>query len=222
MKYNNIKIPTYIFGIAVIVVIIIFYVLPQGLIDRYSGLLLVLVTMFYAYFTYLLLITTKTNIPKPCIDAQFILKNKLEPEFIERYGPYLREDDRFKRVEKEAQESGFNKDLVFLKVKNLGTAMALDVILNIEYEFSNGGNYNFRKNPLKLGNIEKDGNENIKLVEVYESPDSQDSFNLKKCILNFHDITSKQEGEASKESDIFSDLQSSIDEGVTINFSKKK
>ncbi len=222
MKYNNIKISTCIFVIAVITVIIIFCVLSKESIDRYSGLLLVLVTMFYAYFTYLLLITTKTNITKPFIDTQVILKSKLEPEFIEKYGVYLREDDRFKRIEKEAQDVSFNKDLVFIKVKNMGTAIALDVILDIEYEFSNGGIYNIRNNPLKLGNIEKDRNENIKLVEVYENPHPEDFFNLKKCILNFHDITSKQEGGAVKKNDIFSDLQSYIDGGVTINFSKKK
>ncbi len=223
MKFDNKKRITCIFILALILTIVLNFTVPENQLPKYTNLILVLVTMFYAYFTFLMLIISKTYRPLPYIDAEFIITNKLTPEFIEKYGIFLREDDRFKIIENEAKNPGFNKNIVFLKVTNIGSGVALDVVFRIKYQFNNIADYRDLERPLTFGNIEKEGGYSIKLVDVYNNPNSDtDYFKLGKCILEFNDICNKQSEEGGYKTDLLQEIKAIIEEGVSINFSREK
>lgn len=222
MKFENKKIVTIFFFVGLALVISLYFFLPEDQLSQYTSLALVIITMLYAYFTYLILIISKTSGPLPYIDAEFIVTDKLTQEFINKYGVFLREDDRFKRVEDEAKASGFNKNLVFLKATNIGSGVALDVIFDIRYQFNNVTDFRKIDIQLTFGNIGKEGGYNIKLVDIYNNPRQTDYFKLEKCTLELNDISNKQSGEGSYRTDFFQEVKPLIEEGVSINFSKEK
>lgn len=179
-----------------------FGIIFNDLYNKYSGLALVLVTMIYVYLTFELLVSTRATRSLPIINLEFVLTDKLSPEFIEEYSSYIIKSEDFNNSLSEYTKNSelFNKQLIFIKVENIGQTNILDLGIHIKYLKDSLSTKRESSRDIEFG-ILKVGAISLALVEVYDNPSSNDSFRLLTCESHLTDGNGKNMKEAPRYQD---------------------
>lgn len=191
---------------------------------NYTELILVVVTMFYVFFTYEILMSTRESRPKPYIDIKFIGVSKLNEKFLKNRARLIRPNEKFLHLSKEynTKTESFNKNIIFVIVDNWSGVDAVDIVFHITYDKKNFGIVTSDTSMnVELGNLKK-GEKTIYIVDVYESPTQEDYFKIKDCWVKFNDVNGKWAKEKPAKED-FSNTATmeNLDSGVSIIFKPK-
>lgn len=192
----------------------------QTYFNSISNPLLVLINTLYLYLTYELLRNTQQNQPKPYIVVEYILTNKVDSEFFEKYGPYIKRTEKYAKLE-EDMKGDFKMNAVFVKVENIGETNAVNVRLEAEYEKRSYSDTATHSKTLDFGIVQK-GQTILDLVDIFESPSNADYFALKKSLVRFRNIAEQYADEKGHSEDFATTAQVKyINQEIVLGFNLK-
>lgn len=188
------------FFAAVFVVLILLYIFDTTLFQNQSGAMLVFVTLFYVFLTYELVRATQDSKLIPFIDVRFIVISKLDAAFLDRYGGIVRQTEKFRTL-KAMDQTSFNKNVVFVKIENLGEANAVDTRLEVCFDRKNLGEVTCgSRKTIEFGTLKK-GESAIDYLDEYQTPTQEDYFKVSKCTVEYKDINRKFTNDDPMEND---------------------
>lgn len=201
--WSAIKNPKIAFRIIFLLIIIflVFYGIKQNNdFKKYSELVLIVVTAVYVFLTYELLLSAREARVLPYINLEFILVDKFDSKFLDRYSSRIKKSEKFDTLQKEyiSNPDTFNKNIIFVKVENIGQTNAIDLDANVIYDKKNlGKEITGASQKTEFGTLKK-GYFALDIVEVYDNPTSNDYFRIKKCESTLTDVNSKCMKEAPR------------------------
>ncbi len=205
-----------VFGLALIILTVLNFKFP----DKYnihSNFTLVVVTIFYVFFTYEMLRITRESKNLPYINIEFFFVNNLENDFFKNNELQIRQTERFRELKKEFQSTQeLKKNILFVKAENLGTVNAVEVIFKVAYEKRNLGEVSEQKRKIEFGTM-KPADIFIDIVEDYQTPSAEDYFKIKYCTVEYNDICGKFAKEKVIKDDFSSSIAKNLDD-VSVGF----
>lgn len=166
-----------------LVSVILSAILIPTLMQANSNTILVIVTGVYVYLTYKLLQRTELNPITPHIRTTFVIVNTFESPLLTGAGVTVRNDDKIKAAK---ENSDPTKELVFLKVENVGKGTALYPKIELEYEKKDFDNSEKVNKEISLDPIKEEESVCV-LLEVYQNASKSAYFKPLKREVEYHD-----------------------------------
>jgi len=208
-----------IFAAALLILVIAGITSPKIFQQEYSGLFLVGVTLFYAYFTYEILRSTRMNRVLPHISIDYIVVSKIDSDALQDYIPYIDPTEKFIQVKKDLSlEGATSKDIIFVKLENVGDSVAIDVEFEIQYSKKNLGEEQAHQSKKISFRDLKRGQIAVGMLEVYDNPSTNDYFDIEKCLVKFNDVSRRYSKEGAMMHDFSKQVHHTRDDGVSIVF----
>ena len=191
----------------------------EELFDKYSDLMSVLSTLAFIWLTYETLRQTIQSETVPYINVKFLLASYIDENTFKTHGGLMM-DSRIKQfIEDFKKADPSKKDLVFVKVENLGEMTAIDVRLNFEYVKHNFSSTNKQTQSIDVGVLR--GHESqIKFIDSFEAPAKGDNFKIQKFQTFDNTIQRKSVSDGNRCNKISNITSETIDDNVTITLEK--
>lgn len=200
------------------IAVIVLNIINPSWLNSYANGLLVLITGIYAFLTYEILMSTREAKNAPYLSVDLLVMSKIPDDFTDKNREALQVDELFKRLKAE-QKSGndFDKNLVFVRVKNIGECNAIDIKIALEYKKQNlAKSDNINPDDREFGALEK-RHSYLYLLEVFDAPVGSDYLQIKKFKLEYGDIGNKHnKGSVYRENFSRSISSSNLDDDVTV------
>lgn len=186
-------------------------------ISRYSNLILVGITAVYAFLTYEILRSTRSNKMSPYINIEYIIVSDLKSDFFKKYEPSVEKSEEYLFIKNDSQsEKPTDRNVVFVKAENTGDSVAIDIELEIKYARKNF----FDEHKILNKNIPfqdlKKGEVAIKIFEIFEHPSANDYLQISKSQIKFKDIALYNSGESAIKNDLSAHTGHLRDDGTVI------
>lgn len=177
--------------IAVAIVIGSAFLIPETQIDRYANLTVAVTTLIYIYITYRLLLSTVVSRPLPWLTLEYILANKVEGPPLMQYAEFIQESERLKSIREElATNSTASKELIFIRVQNVGTGVAIDINCDVQYSKRSLGDEAAQTKQISVRDL-KPNETSLILLEAFDNPTPNDYLQVNQCRINFTDVGKK-------------------------------
>jgi hypothetical protein len=165
---------------------------------KYSSSITIGVTTIYVYLTYEILRKTRAYRSIPHIDLEHILVSNLTSDYLQPFDNAINKNKTYIDLKQELNTEGARpKDIILVKLENLGKAVATNLEVTIRYDKRNlEEERKGLEKKICIANFRQD-QKHIEIVEVFNSPSASDYFKINSCVAIFHDINGQQAHEAS-------------------------
>lgn len=208
--------------IILIIFLISIIVLPIFVdLNEYSNLILVGITAVYAYFTYELLRTTKSNNSLAYIKLEFVCVSDLKSVNFKKLESDIEHSEEYIQIKQDFEDGTLDRNIVFIMAQNMGMGLAIGTKVEIKYDQKtvlDGFHENLTKT-LNFGDL-KEGGRVGKLFCMFEHASTNDLLNIKKVRSSFQDISGHNNNEGEREYDMTNNIGYIREENVSFIFKK--
>jgi len=196
----------------------------QNALSTKASIISAAVTIIYVWLTYGILRQATQGQQLPYVKVDFIIAGKFDEEFIRKYDQKIRKNELYLATISDYQSNQviFNKNAVFIRVKNVGDRNAVESSVECSYnKKSLGQQHNNMRNEVNFGVLEVN-QESIEMIEVFDRSAQADSFEVSKVLVSYKDVGGKlNSGNGVVKRNFTSDVTFEEVAGVEITFGKK-
>jgi len=220
MNFNKEKWIALVLFIIFVIILIFVSVYKNDFFTKNSDLLSILSTLTFIYLTYETLRQTRQSETLPHVSVRFILASKVDENFTRNNKGLVLNQQVKRLLDDFKKDDPVKKDLVFIKVENVGETTAIEVRVDLDYSTQAYGKDHKQNISIPFGVLKKDETV-IELVDSFEVPTKNDFFKIEKCITVFNTVSRKNAADGLKRNDVSKTLSfENSDEDVSIIFKK--